>query len=216
MTNAELLALTRELLRDEVAPYLFSDTIIYRYLNDAQKFMAERTFCIVDYENYDLTTVANTRSYTLDNEEVLQILGARIVGETTPLKAGFAPVSDAFFSNSSGQPTNYTTTGGRLQISFAPTPDAAYAISLVVAIRPTTDISATNSSKTSEIPVTYHTALADYAASKCLLHNDVDGLNVASSASFANSYMEAVRDLKRQIYQYRLGPDANVVPMRIT
>ena len=213
MTGAELLAFTRDLLRDETQPYLFSDTVIYRYLNDAQRIMAERTFCLVDEENYDITTEVGVRSYVLDNEEVLQILGARISGQTTPLRPGFSPVTDAFFSNTTGMPTNYSQVGGRHKISFTPTPDAAYTVNLVVAIRPTTTISGT---KSPEVPVPFHMALADYAASKCLIHNDVDGLNVASADTFGNSFIEAVRDLKRQIYQYRLGPDANVVPMRIT
>lgn len=212
MTGAELLAFTRELLRDDKQPYLFSDSAIYKYLNDAQKLMAERTHCIIDEENYEVSLEAGVRSYTLDSE-ILLVMAAIIDGETTPLKAGFTPVSGVFFTNTEGKPTNYSLTGGAHRISFAPTPDTAYTAKLVAAIRPTTFISATVAP---QIPDAFHTALADYAASKCLLHNDVDGLNVASSEAFGRSFLEAVRDLKAQIYQHRLGPDANVVPMRIT
>ncbi len=212
MTGAELLAFTRELLRDTVVPFLWSDTAIYKYLNDAQKIMAERTHCIVDDENYEVLLEAGVRSYTLE-DEILLVLAAIIDGETTPLKAGFTPLGSVFFANSESIPTNYSLTGGTHRISFAPTPDDAYTVKLVVAIRPTTTI---NTAVSPEVPTAFHTALADYAASKCLLHNDVDGLNIAASEAFGRSFLEAVRDLKAQIYQHRLGPDANVVPMRIT
>ncbi len=212
MTGAELLAFTRELLKDDVQPYLFSDVAIYKYLNDAQKLMAERTHCIIDDENYEVALEQGVRSYTLDSE-ILLVMAAIIDGETNPLAPGFTPISNAFFANSESIPTNYTLTGGSHKISFAPTPDDDYTVKLVVAIRPTTFISGTVSP---EVPEAFHMALADYAASKCLLHNDVDGLNVASSEAFGRSFLEAVRDLKAQIYQHRLGPDANVVPMRIT
>lgn len=212
MTGTELLALVRELLRDETAPYLWADSTIYKYLNDAQRIMAERSHCIINDEDYTVELEQSTRSYTLD-DEILLVLGARIEGETNPLQAGFTSVGAAFFAGTESQPTNYTTTGGSHKISFTPTPDDDYTVNLVVAVRPTTTISATVSP---EVPVAFHTALADYAASKCLLHNDVDGLNPAAADAFGGSFNEAVRDLKRQIYQHRLGPDANVVPMRIT
>lgn len=212
MTGAELLAYTRELLRDETLPYLWSDTVLFRHLNEAQRIMAERSHCIINNEDYVLDLEPSVRSYTLE-DEILLVLGARIEGVTNPLSAGFNSVGDAFFAGTEGTPTNYTTTGGSHKISFTPTPDDDYSVNLVVAIRPTTTISATVSP---EVPAAFHSYLADYAASKALMHNDVDGLNIASAEAFNGSFMQAVRDLKRQIYQHRLGPDANVVPMRIT
>lgn len=211
MTGAELLALTREILRDEKLPYLFSDTAIYRYLNEAQHRMAERTHCIVDDETYEVSLEPSVRSYTL-NSNILHVLGARIDGETDPLAVGFTTLGGAFFNGSEGLPLRYSMIGGASKISFYPTPDDSYTVKLIAAIRPTTTIAATTSA---EVPDEFQTALADYAASKCLLQNDVDGLNVASSQALGASFLEACRDLKRQIYQYRLGPDANVVPMRI-
>ena len=212
MTGAELLAFTRELLRDQTAPYLWSDTAIYKYLNEGQRLLAERTHCIIDDESYTVATKADIRSYTLE-DEILLVMGARIDGETEVLNPGFAAVGDSFFAGTTGQPTRYTLTGGSHRISFYPTPDAVYTVNLVVAIRPVSTITA---SVTPEIPAQAHLALADYAAAKCLYHNDVDGLNITAADPFNASFIETVRDLKRQIYQHRLGPDANVVPMRIT
>jgi hypothetical protein len=212
VTGAELLALAREILRDETLPYLFSDTTLYRYLNEAPQRMAERSFCIVDDESYEVSLDASVRSYTLDSN-ILQVLGARVDGETSPLQAGFTPLGGAFFNGSEGMPTRYSMIGGAHKISFYPTPDDTYTVKLVAAVRPSVDIAATTSP---EVPAQFHPALADYAASKCLLQNDVDGLNVASAQALGASFLEACRDLKRLVYQYRLGPDANVVPMRIT
>lgn len=207
MTGAELLAFTRELLRDETQPYLWSDIAIYKYLNEGQRLIAERTHCLIDDENYTVDTETGVRSYTLE-DEILLVMGARVSGETNILTPGFVSVGESFFSGTSGQPTHYTLTGGSHRISFYPTPDAAYTVNLVAAIRPTTTISA---SVSPELPAQAQLALADYAAAKCLYHNDVDGMNVAAADAFNNSFMETTRDLKRQIYQHRLGPDRNVV-----
>jgi hypothetical protein len=207
VTGSELLAFTRELLRDQKAPYLWSDTAIYKYLNEGQRLLAERTHCLIDDENYTVDTEIGVRSYTLE-DEILLVMGARVSGETNVLTPGFVSVGESFFANTTRQPTHYTLTGGSHRISFYPTPDAVYTVNLVVAIRPTITITA---GVTPEVPVQAHLALADYAAAKCLYHNDVDGLNAAAADPFNASFMETVRDLKRQIYQHRLGPDRNVV-----
>lgn len=212
MTGDELLALTREFLRDTKLPYLWSDTIIYTYLTDAQRLVAERTHCLVNETDYSVSLTANTRSYTLD-PEVLLVLGGKLDGESEPLRPGFAPAANTFFADTTGKPSRYTLAGGQSRISFSPTPDTSYRAKLIVAIRPTSTI---GSGSTPEVPESVHTALAAYAASKCLLQNDVDGLNVASSEQYNMQFIEAVRDLKRQVYQYRMAPDANVIPPRIT
>lgn len=208
MNGTELLDLTRVILRDAKQPGLWPDTTIYQYLTEAQRKMAERTFCVIDSSTYKVTTAAGTRSYTLA-EPVLLVTGAQVSGEARPLRAGFSP--NSFFAGTQGIPLRYTLTGGPRKISFDPTPDAVYTINLVTAVRPEDPVA---DGSELVVPESYHAALAHYAAAKCLLHNDVDGLNVEAVAPLNAIFTEAVRDLKREVYHYRIGPDANVVVPR--
>jgi hypothetical protein len=206
VNGTELLDLTRVILRDTKQPGLWTDTTIYQYLTEAQRKLAERTFCVVDASTHKVTTAAGVRSYTLA-ETVLMVSGAQVVGQPTPLRVGFSP--NSFFAHATGVPLRYTLTGGPRRISFDPTPDAVYSVSLVTAVRPEDPVA---SGSELVVPESYHAALAHYAAAKCLLHNDSDGLSVEAVAPLNAVFTEAVRDLKREVYHYRIGPDANVVP----
>jgi hypothetical protein len=190
---------------------LFSDTVILQYLNDAQRILAERTHCLLDEATYTVTTAAGTRSYTLP-DTVLSVVAAKIDGETDPLVRGFLHPLNNFFGAHQSVPKQFTMTGGPHKISFNPTPDAVYTVRLVCAVKPAEAFGANDDPV---VPESTHTALTYYAASLCLLHNDVDGLNVASSESLSSQFNLTVRDLKREVYSQRVGPDANVVPMRI-
>jgi hypothetical protein len=211
MHSAELLALVRSQLKDEVEPYLWTDTVIYRYLDEAQRILAEKSYCLIDDENYTVDTEIGVRSYTIPSE-ILLVLAAKIIGETKPLSVGFTHVGDAFFSSDTGTPIRYSLVGGKGKISFSPTPDAAYSVQLVTAIRPTEQLGATNDPV---VPEETHAALADYATSRCLYTNDVDGINTASAEAFGTAFNMAVREQRAKVYRYRFGPDANVIPPRI-
>jgi len=75
MNTTELLGVFREEVFDLAAPYLWSNALIYRYIDDAQKQFCRDTYGIADARNFLITTVAGTEWYDLD-ARVLKIRGA--------------------------------------------------------------------------------------------------------------------------------------------
>lgn len=66
MTTTELLAIFRAEVFDEALPYLWSDALVYGYIDDAQKQFCRDTYGIADSRSFRLTLSAGTEWYTLD------------------------------------------------------------------------------------------------------------------------------------------------------
>ena len=75
MNTTELLAVFREEVFDLTAPYLWSDALVYRYIDDAQKQFCRDTYGIADARNHSLSTSAGVEWYDLD-PRILKIRGA--------------------------------------------------------------------------------------------------------------------------------------------
>jgi hypothetical protein len=63
MTTTDLLALFRSEVFDLELPYLFSDALVYGYIDDAQKQFCRDTNGIADSRSFKLKIVANTEWY---------------------------------------------------------------------------------------------------------------------------------------------------------
>lgn len=66
MTSTELLALFRSEVFDLAEPYLWADSLVYGYIDDAQKQFCRDTYGIADARSFTLAIAANTSWYTLD------------------------------------------------------------------------------------------------------------------------------------------------------
>lgn len=67
MTTTELLAVFRQEVYDTVAPYLWSDSLVYTYIDDAQKQFCRDTYGIEDARSFKLTIKSDgTEWYALD------------------------------------------------------------------------------------------------------------------------------------------------------
>ena len=66
MTTTELLAIFRAEVFDEALPYLWSDALVYGYIDDAQKQFCRDTYGIADSRSFRLNLSAGTEWYTLD------------------------------------------------------------------------------------------------------------------------------------------------------
>lgn len=75
MTTTELLALFREEVQDLAAPYLWSDSLIYGYINDAQKQFCRNTWGIEDARGFKVNVVAGSEWYTI-SPRILRIRAA--------------------------------------------------------------------------------------------------------------------------------------------
>ena len=86
MTTTELLALFRAEVFDVEAPYLWSDALVYGYIDDAQKQFCRDTYGIADARNFTLTVVPGTEWYTTDSR-ILKLRDAvdRATGMPVPV-----------------------------------------------------------------------------------------------------------------------------------
>lgn len=75
MNTTELLAVFRSEVADEQLPYLWSDALIYSYIDDAQKQFCRETFGIEDARTFTITLAATTEWYAI-SPKITEILGA--------------------------------------------------------------------------------------------------------------------------------------------
>ena len=68
MTTTELLALFRSEVFDLEQPYLWSDALVYGYIDDAQKQFCRDSFGIADSRSFSVTIVPDTQWYALDTK----------------------------------------------------------------------------------------------------------------------------------------------------
>lgn len=208
MTGSELLSYIRtDILRDAVTPYLWSDSLIYRRLSEAQQIHARRTYSITD-NTPTITTVIGTTSYTLA-AGTLFVLSARISTKATELKDYTHKAIPSHLASSTGEPSIYTLDESIGLIRFYPVPEAVVTVNLRVARLPTNDVSSTQSSSQLEIPSQYHLDLAEYVAWRCLQDNDVDGQNEKAAQRHKRDWDFRVSDAKRELYRMRLGSNPN-------
>jgi hypothetical protein len=66
MNTTELLTDLRTELSDSVAPYLWSDASLYKYIDDAQKQFCRLTYGIEDARSFKLKVVPDTEWYAYD------------------------------------------------------------------------------------------------------------------------------------------------------
>lgn len=85
MTTTELLALFRSEVFDLELPYLWSDTLIYSYIDDAQKQFCRDTNGIADSRSFKINILADgTQWYTID-PKILKIRDAIVQATGLPM-----------------------------------------------------------------------------------------------------------------------------------
>lgn len=211
MTGAELLEYIRtDLLRDSAQPYLWSDELIFKYINEAQELMVRATYCLVDSTTpayTQITTADGTAEYDLD-ELVLHVLSARKSTDSTHMRDWTNRVVPSHLLTTTGAPVAYNLDESQQTIRFYPTPDDTYTIYLRVARMPVESITDANSP---EISRRFHMDLGEYVAYKCQIQNDVDGNNQSSADRFKASWDARVLAAKREYYRLRHGANPTAV-----
>lgn len=197
MTGQELIDETRRRLRDNETPQLWTDTEILAYLVEAERQFAERTHVLLDFDNYSVTTAANTTVYSLDNA-VLSVLLAQLSTSDTPLSR----INSTLYtvkSSVTSEPRKYSIFPGvPLKLSLAAAADGIHTINLVAAIRPTAAFTAETSP---EIPTQYHMDLPYGAMMRCFAHADTDGFSPELADIAERKWYTALRDAKREMYR---------------
>jgi hypothetical protein len=204
MLGAELLETTRtDMLRDTALPYLWSDDLIYRYLNEAQDRFCRRTYALLDDET-DITTFdteIGVSTYKLD-PKVLMVLSARISTQSQDLKPRTRYVMPNHLVSSTGTPHQYTQDEAAGAIRLYPVPDAVHTVVMRVARLPANKI---DDITAPEIPEKYHLDLAEWAVYRCLNNNDPDGGNAKAAESFKKTWTQRLMEAANEYYRTRLN-----------
>lgn len=187
---------------------LWSDTVLIRYLNQAQQLFARRTYCLLDATTTaatQITLVAATGVYAL-HKSVLKVLSVRLSDSTVDLYAGsrnlFQPVVVDTFAqtNTPGRPSMWAPDEEYRKLRVFPAPDtasAALTLRLRVVRGPVADLTLNALTAEPEIPEEYHLDLCDWAAYRALSQQEVDGEAVAAAKGFKDSFMETIRVARR-------------------
>ena len=202
-TGKQLLTKVRDLTRDRVEPYKFSDDLIIGYLADGITILCKQAHVLVD-TNVPLSIVADKATYK-EPERVLKIYAIRISGETTILSEHVGDASKLHVASATAEPRKWSTNLGDHLITFTPVPDDAYTLEQLCAVKPKARITKTTDSKLEEDD---EAAIVKYAASQCLLVNDIDGINPGTAAELFNIWRMYVIDRRQEIYRYRTNERA--------
>lgn len=201
MTGIELIAVVRDLIKDEVSPYLWSDEAILRYLRKAEREMCEKTHVLIDPAVTFSATNTSPPTFTLD-DTVLRVYAVRVVANAYPLNKLRSRAYGIHMQDTEGEPTVWSTDLGHKKVTLYPVPDTTYPMEAICAVNPTDPVAM---GVDSELPPEHHEELANYAAYRCLITNDVDGERVGTATEYRDLWGVYLRDLKRDIYRYRTG-----------
>lgn len=205
MTGQELLDYLRaDVLRDNAQPYLWSDSHILRMLSEGERDFCRKTYALAD-SSQTITTTASINSYTLQ-DGVVWVFSAALDGYARDLGNYTRKWIPSNLITTTGLPQIFTLDEAAGVLRLYPVPDAAYQIDLRVVRLPAVDISETVSP---EVPVQYHLDIAEYAAWRLLLANDVDGGNTGAALRHKEDYLKRVDDAKREYYRIRMGANPN-------
>jgi hypothetical protein len=204
MLGADILSTVREdMLRDAARPYLWSDDLIYRFLNEAQDRFCRRTFALLDDES-DLATFdteIGVASYALD-PKVLMVNSARLSTQPQDLYSRTRQVIPTHLATSTGMPSIFTQDEAAHKIRLYPVPDAVYTVVMRVSRLPLTQIA---DAVAPEIPEQYHLDLAEWAVYRCLNNNDPDGSNAKAAENFRKTWTQRLLEANREYYRIRLN-----------
>lgn len=145
MTGAEIILAAREdFLDDAVAPFLWSDTLLERYLNLAEAEACRRASLLLDDTTAEdseatplplcsLTVVADTSSYVI-SKKILRILTCVPASTSRPIEKKTEDWLDEFYTtwrSAEGDPVYFLEKKGRITLVPQPVSDDTIQLSIV-------------------------------------------------------------------------------------
>jgi hypothetical protein len=185
MTITDLINEARaDLLNDLATPYLWSDTQLTRFANEAIVEACQRAPLIARVSTVSI--VAGTATYAI-NGTIRQLLYAKLALSLSPL----LQTTDAELSMRvstdwrlrEGTPTHYLKAGHRLTLYPKPVVNDTLALS-------TSNVPDDAFDLDEDIDAVYHKPLLFYIAYKALMMNDADTYNPLKAADFLRMFTE--------------------------
>jgi hypothetical protein len=212
---------------------LWSNATLVRYINEAHKRFARKSFVIRDAttpEVVNVTLVEGTDTYTL-HDSIMSVISAKISGRQVDLvRVGHSVLgsyrnpSTMMWDNSylelqPGSPLAYSTDeqissddeGATSSVSLRifPVPDATAAgtlIKLRVVRKPLDELTLSNLGAIPEIPSDHHIEMLDWAAYLALRIADVDAGNPARAEMYRQSFEKHVDEAKNLVMRKLFAP----------
>jgi len=208
-------------LLDGDSDELWSDAVLVRLFNRAQKIMARRAWCIIEWGVPPAGTIVLATSKVLYplHKSVLRVFDATPSTQTAPLgrtndinlRNPYPPSADAFDIGESaaiagttlnipGAALAIATDAGTRMLRVAPEPAAAQAnlrVDLKIARLPIKYLTLEDMEGEPEVPEEYHEDLCFYAAGKCLTMPNVDAAQKPEGRTLLDEFDAAVREARR-------------------
>ena len=199
MTGAEIILAAREdFLDDAVAPFLWSDTLLERYLNLSEAEACRRASLLLDDTTANdsegtplplcsLTVVAGTSSYVI-SKKILRILTCVPASTSRPIEKKTEDWLDEFYTtwrSAEGDPVYFLEKKGRITLVPQPVTNDTMQLSIVRLPLASMTIAGDESP---EIPEEFHMDLIDYMAHLAYLKQDSETRDIEKS----NMYEEQV------------------------
>jgi hypothetical protein len=199
---------------------LWSDALIVRYLNEAQRILARRAWCIIDTgvaPSGVIVLVTDKVLYPL-HKSVLRVYDATPTTQSAPLgrtedvylRDPSPPGFDAFdvgraasaagLTSASGVTIALATDAGARALRVYPPPAAAQngtRVELKVARLPTTWLTLEDMEASPEVPEDFHFSMCTYAAGKCLTQPNVDGQMKTDGRLLLAEFDAAVKEARQ-------------------
>lgn len=194
MNVAALLARFRADVRDENAPYLWSDAEIYSYIDEAQKQFCRLTGGIADATSAECASVMLTAGNSMADLSP-KVLKVRSAFDALGKQLTIANMEDVefgdlygeeLFADTEGEVTTIVIGMAADQIKVIHTPDEDQVIHLIVYRLPLEDIE--NSNSELEIPEQHHTSLLLWARSLAHRKTDAEAFNRGKAEEFARRF----------------------------
>jgi hypothetical protein len=207
----------------------WTDDALIRYIDEAQRRFARRTFCLRDSLNPDVTqfTIKQTvDTYTL-HPKIVFVQSVRVAGDPmdltrVPHSVSFLPsdnaadVWTAAVIDRPSHPIAFSTDEGiDLEHDHAPilklypTPDAEtnnVLVNMRVSRMPLTDLTVDTLQEPLEIPEDYQLDLLEWAAWRALRNWDIDAEDRAKAQQHRTRFDEAVKECRRDVWRKIFQP----------
>jgi hypothetical protein len=208
MNTTELLAVFREEVSDQELPYLWSDLLIYKYIDDAQKQFCRDTYGIEDSRSFKITTIVDSEWYKLDARilKLRDVTNLTTLGKDVPLIAIEKMADNGLRFDGSKGPVKALITGmDKGYVRAYPIPNVAEQIELRTFRLPTT----VEAGDDFEIDEQHHLPLLDWVKYRAYNVQDAETLDVNKSLKFKGLF-EAYCS-KAKVEQSRVRRPVSVV-----
>ncbi|MBF0337074.1 MAG: hypothetical protein HQL05_04510 [Nitrospirae bacterium] len=202
MTVKDILQRTRQLLTDNIPPYLWSDTELVDYLNDAINELLIQTRLLIDSSTAEICRIevsAGVNAYALDRR-VIALKRVMLQGTGTLLVRVTQQYMDASGGNweqATGNPRNYLLDATSGYLTLYPTPDKSDTMRLTVYRLPINDLSPTAQEAEPELNYRYHPKLIAGIICRAYEKTDTETFNPTGGQKYADIWNRFIEEVKK-------------------